>query len=248
MHDADGPYVKKSESGLQVLPFYIVCDESLSMAGSSIDAVNDGIVEIINEFNADPIVDAKVRVGIVAFADNARVIIPLTQSSDLTQIPVCLRVDAPASFGNLFRLLRFVVPRDVKALLRVHHVHTPVLFILTAGKPSDIDWVIEREKFVQSMKGWVNIVSFGVAGADKSVIAEVSHWRNRTGTKFFFMAEDAGSPGAAIKEMVKFLISTGPVGSASSDQPAFQITDGATIGGDISSDGVTTYVIDLLNP
>ena len=31
----------KPEGGLQVLPFYIVCDESSSMDGASIAAVND---------------------------------------------------------------------------------------------------------------------------------------------------------------------------------------------------------------
>jgi uncharacterized protein YegL len=59
-----------------ITPFYIVCDESSSMAGASIDAVNDGIVELFDEISADPIIDAKVRVGIIAFNDSARVLFP----------------------------------------------------------------------------------------------------------------------------------------------------------------------------
>jgi hypothetical protein len=58
------------------------------------------------------------------------------------------------------------------------------------------------------------------------VIAEVAHWGSRTGTKFFFMAENDVSPGAAIKEIIKFTVSD-MYDSGPSNQAAFQITDGA---------------------
>jgi hypothetical protein len=78
------------------------------------------------------------------------------------------------------------------------------------------------------------------------VIADVAHWGSKTGKKFFFMTQDAGSPGPAIKEIISFIVQT-IVASAKSNQAAFQITNGATIGGNGAS-GVTSFVIDALNP
>ena len=238
----------KSEGGLTVLPLYIVCDESSSMAGASIQAVNDGIVELFDEINADPIVDARVRVGIVAFNDTARVLFPLTQLSDVTQIPVCV-ASGSTSYAAAFRLLKTQLETDVSSLRQQFNVHRPCVFFMSDGAPNNENWRDELNKLVDAnFKFSPNIVSFGVAGAEKTVIAEVAHWGSKTGTKFFFMAEDAGSPGAAIKEIIKFIIQT-IVASAKSNQAAFQITDGATIGGNgPSGGGVTTFVIDPLNP
>ena len=214
----------KSEGGLQVLPFYIVCDESSSMAGASIQAVNDGIVELFDEINADPIVDAKVRVGIVAFNDTARVLFPLTQLSDVTQIPVCVARGSP-SYAAAFRLLKTQLETDVSSLRQQFNVHRPCVFFMSDGAPNNENWRDELNKLVDAnFKFSPNIVSFGVAGAEKTVIAEVAHWGSKTGTKTI-------------------------VASAKSNQAAFQITDGATIGGNgPSGGGVTTFVIDPLNP
>lgn len=52
---------------------------------------------------------------------------------------------------------------------------------------------------------------FGIVGADKSVIAELAHWGSKTSTKIYFMAEDAGSPGPAIKELIRFFNSDDPI-------------------------------------
>ena len=241
--------VGRSEGGLQVLPFYIVCDESSSMAGASIDAVNDGIVELFDEISADPIIDAKVRVGIVAFNDSARVLFPLTQLSDVTQIPVCV-ASGSTSYANVFRLLKTQLESDVASLQQQFNVHRPCVFFMSDGAPNSNDnWRDALNKLVDpSFKFSPNIVSFGVEGADKSVIADVAHWGSKTGTKFFFLQQDAGSPGAAIKEIVNFIIQT-IVASAKSNKPTFQITNGATIGGNgAGAGGVTTFVIDALNP
>ena len=239
--------VGRSEGGLQVLPFYIVCDESSSMAGASIDAVNDGIVELFDAISADPIIDAKVRVGIIAFNDSARVLFPLTQLSDVTQIPVCV-ASGSTSYANVFSLLKTQLESDVASLQQQFNVHRPCVFFMSDGAPNSNDnWRDALNKLVDpSFKFSPNIVSFGVEGADKSVIADVAHWGSKTGKKFFFMTQDAGSPGPAIKEIISFIVQT-IVASAKSNQAAFQITNGATIGGNGAS-GVTSFVIDALNP
>ena len=232
----------ESRFATYVFPVYIVCDESSSMAGASIQAVNDGIVEVFDEINADPIVDAKARVGIIAFESNARILLPLTHLSAVTQIPVCVVGPSRANYGNLFRMLRFVIARDVRMLSQRFSIESrPLVFFISDGRPSDENWREERVKLTDpSFKFSPNIVSFGVSGAEKSVIAEVAHWGSGTGTKFFFMADVAGSPGEAIKEIIKFLTSDIYVSAPRSGVPPpdFQVPDG----------DVTTFVIDPLNP
>ena len=76
--------------GVTVLPFYVVCDESSSMAGESIDAVNQGIGELFLTIHNDPIVDERIRVGIVTFNDTAQVLLPLTRLSDISSTPGCV--------------------------------------------------------------------------------------------------------------------------------------------------------------
>ena len=201
------PRMHDMNDRLEVLPFYIVCDESSSMAGAAIHAVNDGIVELFDRINEDPVIDAKVRVGIVAFNETARLLLPLTQLSNVAQIPVCVASEREANYGNLFRLLDFLLHRDVRGLMKNSNVQNPLIFFMTAGRPADIGWSTARSKFLASCARLrPNILSFGVAGAEKSVIAELAHWGSGTGQKFAFVEDGVGSPGAAIKEILKFTI------------------------------------------
>ena len=241
----------KPEGGLQVLPFYIVCDESSSMDGASIAAVNDGIVELFDEISSDPVVDAKVRVGIIAFNDMARVLVPLTQLSDVAQIPICV-ASGSTSYAAAFRLLKTQIESDVTMLRQEGvSVHRPCVFFMSDGAPNNENWRAELDALADpSFAFSPNIVSFGVAGAVQAVIGDVARWKSSGaggGKKFFFMAGDVGSPGPAIKEIIKFIIQT-IVASAKSNKAAFEIKDGATIGDSgANGGGVTTFVIDSLN-
>ena len=241
----------KPEGGFQVLPFYIVCDESSSMDGASIAAVNDGIVELFDEISSDPVVDAKVRVGIIAFNDMARVLFPLTQLSDVAQIPICV-ASGSTSYAAAFRLLKTQIESDVTMLRQEGvSVHRPCVFFMSDGAPNNENWRAELDALADpSFAFSPNIVSFGVAGAVQAVIADVARWKSSGaggGKKFFFMAGDVGSPGPAIKEIIKFIIQT-IVASAKSNKAAFEIKDGATIGDSgANGGGVTTFVIDSLN-
>jgi len=180
------------------------------MDGASIAAVNDGIVELFDEISSDPVFDAKVRIGIIAFNDTAKVLLPLTQLSDVAQIPICV-ASGSSSYTAAFRLLKTQIESDVTRLRQEGvNVERPVVFFMSGGAPNNENWLADLDALVQIFNYGENIVSFGVAGADKAVIAEVARWRSRRaggGYKFFFMADDGVSPGLVIREMLKFLIS-----------------------------------------
>ena len=67
----------------QVLPFYLVCDESASMSGPPLDAINASLPEIHSEIGANPVVADKTRFCLIGFSDTAQVLLPL---SDLSAI------------------------------------------------------------------------------------------------------------------------------------------------------------------
>ena len=240
--DSSGGTAKR-EGGLQVLPFYIVCDESSSMEGASISAVNDGIVELFDEITSDPVIDAKVRVGIIAFNDTARVLFPLTQLKDVMQVPVC-EARSTTSYSAVFRLLKTQIESDIAALkLEGSEVHRPIVFFMSDGEPDPENWRDDLDALVDpSFKYRPNIISFGVAGAEKAVIADVARWNSGGGKKFFFMADDGVSPGPAIKEIIRFIV------QMMKNESSFAIEDGKTIGTvEPGGGGVTTFVIDSLN-
>ena len=179
------------------------------MDGASIAAVNDGIVELFDEISSDPILDAKARVGIIAFNDMARVLFPLTQLSDVVQIPGCV-ASGSTSYGSAFRLLKTQIESDIAALqLEGVSVNRPWIFFMSNGEPDPENWRDDLDALVDpSFDFRPNIISFGVAGAEKAVIADVASWNSFYRTKFFFMADEGASPGLAIRKILTLTYSS----------------------------------------
>ena len=194
---------------MQVHPFYIVIDVGSSMDGTSISAVNDEIVELFDEITSDPVIDQKARVGIIAFNDMARVLFPLTQLSDVAQIPICV-ASGSSSYSAVFRLLKTRIESDITALqLEGFSVNRPWVFFMSDGAPNNENWRAELDALVDpSFKFRPNIIGFGVAGAEKAVIADVASWNSFYRTKFFFMADEGANPGLAIREILTLTASS----------------------------------------
>jgi uncharacterized protein YegL len=207
--------------GVQVLPFYIVCDESGSMAGDSINAVNGGIAELFKALSADPIVDAKARVSIIAFSDSADVILPLSQISSVnTGVPGC-SVRGSTSYSAAFRKTKEQIDIDVAGLKAQNlRVLRPVVFFISDGEPNNEPWQTDHASLTDpTYKYRPHIISFGVAGAQADVIREVATPVDRAGRKkFAWKADDGTNPGPALTEIFKFITGT-VVTSAGANEP-----------------------------
>ena len=219
-----------------VYPIYFVCDESASMAGASIEAVNDGIVELYKQIVCDPVFDERIRVGIFAFNDSARVLLPLTQLSNVIAMPVCV-ASGSTSYANVFKLLRNELEKDLDVLKQQFDVSRPLIFFFSYGTPNSNDnWRDELNKLIDpTFKFSPNIMSFGVQGADKSVIAEVAHWGSDAEAKFYLISENCANPAPALLEILKWACNM-----VARVEPALRITDGETIG----NDSVRAYVVE----
>jgi uncharacterized protein YegL len=192
---------------MNIIPLYFVIDVGSSMDGASIAAVNDGIAELFDEISFDPFIDVRLRVGIIAFNDMARVLFPLTQLSDVAQIPISV-ASGSSSYSAAFRILKTQIESDIAAL-RLEGIknYRPVVFFISAGAPNNENWRGELDALADpSFAFRPNIVSFGVAGADKAAIADIARWNSSGaggGKKFFFMADGDGDLSPAIIELVR---------------------------------------------
>ena len=200
------------DSGPSVVPFYIVCDEGISMEGVGIVSVNQGITDIFRVIASDPIVDEKARVGIVAFSDSAKVVLPLTKLTDVSQVPGCV-AGGTSSYASVFQLLKTEITRDVDRLREEGFgVRRPYVFFLSAGVPNAEVWRRSLRELVDPSFKWrPNIVSFGVAGANPAVIKEVATPFPVGGSKkqsFAFLADHGVSPREVMKELMKFQVNS----------------------------------------
>jgi len=183
--------------GEQILPFYIVCDESASMEyNGGIDAINEGIPELHFVICSDPLVDDKARICMITFSDDAEVLAPLSHASDIEEMPGVAAAGA-TSYGSAFRLLKSQIATDI-ALYRAdgYKVHRPAVFFITDGQPTDEweqDWQALTDKSTNPQAP--NIIAFGVDQANEAIIKQV-------GTFAAFAMEQGTNAGTALKEVI----------------------------------------------
>lgn len=188
-----------TEAGQQVLPFYLVCDESGSMSGSPIDAINAALPELHQEIGANPVVADKTQFCIIGFSDDAEVLLPLSDLSQVTELPI-LETRGGTSFASAFQLLKAQIDSDVAALKQGgNRVYRPVVFFLTDGYPTDSSWSQEYATLTDKANPLrPNIVAFGIGEADGAVISAVANFKA-------FLSDNSMSPASALKEFASAL-------------------------------------------
>lgn len=199
----------------QLLPFYVVCDESASMQGEPVEAINQAIPELHRAIAVDPIVTDKTRFCLIGFSDTAKVLLPLSDLSEVSQMPA-LSADGSTNFGAAFTLLKRQIEQDVARLKADNaKVFRPAVFFMSDGQPTDSGWESAYQSLVDaSFPQHPNVIAFGFGDADEAVIRKIA-------TKAGYMADDGVSPGGALREWARQLTAS-IVGSASfseSEQP-----------------------------
>ncbi|MER6432630.1 VWA domain-containing protein [Streptomyces sp900105245] len=183
---------------MQILPFYMVCDESGSMAGGGVDAINKALPELHQEISTNPSVADKTRFALIGFSTQASVLQPLADLSELTQLP-SLTAGGVTSFGSAFRLLKNTIERDVADLKADgHDVYRPVVFFLSDGIPTDEGWRADLKE-LNSFRYAPKIIAFGIDDAERATITEVANF------KAFIQQDDSISPAMAIREFASSL-------------------------------------------
>lgn len=166
-----------AEDQLQLLPFYLVADQSGSME-SDIEFLTGGLQNLVDEARSNSLAYSKVRLSVVGFGSSVHSHLDLADLRQVERMPVLEATDEYTRFDLVFQDLRVRIERDVDAIKAAGNASLrPAVFILTDGRPNPPDqpWqeavaTLSDEQFRRRP----NIVAFGIRDADPDVIREMA--------------------------------------------------------------------------
>ncbi len=207
-----------SEDKAKLLPFYLVIDMSYSMEGENLAAANDIMPELVDALAQNPIISDKVRFGLVDFADDAQVQVPLCDLLDPDLVLPGLMTRGGTSFAAAFRMMRKQIEHDVIQLKGDNYsVHRPAMFLLSDGAPTDDEgeWRAAFQELTQFDKQsgtgfpmYPNVIPFGVANADPRTMQTLIHPSSGNKQMRMYLMDEGNKPADAIRAMAEILISS----------------------------------------
>ena len=205
---ATAPTVAPSRAVIgQVLPMYFVGDESHSMAGDPIAAVNQGLLDLRDEVAKHPLIGKKVRFGIITVADTAETRLELSELSEDVVLPTLAPRGRGTSYAAALEALRQTIPADVALVKsRGYQVHRPSVFFLSDGQPTDKaeKWRARLEELKDpGFRERPNVLAFGVGDAEPGVIRELA-----TAPSYGFMMTSGASTAGAIAEFAASMLNS----------------------------------------
>ena len=121
------------------LPVYILIDTSGSMKGEPIESVKVGLVDMIATLRQDPYALETVSVSIITFDRVVNQVLPLTELENLQMPSITIPDSGPTLMGAALKMLCEKIDTEVKkGSPEQKGDWRPLLFLLTDGKPSDI--------------------------------------------------------------------------------------------------------------
>lgn len=192
---------------LMILTFYIVVDVSYSMGESGgIDKANELVKSVRDAVAVNPVLGDLVRIGVIAFSDDAEVIIPLGDLRNVDHVQD-LVVKGGTSYAAAFRRLRQDIAADVRQLKDDgYRVYRPAVFFITDGAPTDEKSELEAafaELTGPDFKARPNVIPFGVAAATKEGLEP---WIFPPGKMRSYVSRDGVDPKDAIDSISEILV------------------------------------------
>ena len=205
---------------LKLLPFYLVCDVSVSMGQNNwIQQCNDILPSLVEALEKDPIICDKVRFSVVDFSDDARLVLPLCDLLSLDHLPA-LELRGGTSYLAAFNLLRHQIEQDVNQLKADgYQVHRPAVFFMSDGAPTDNlnDWknafaglTYYDKASSQGFRMYPNVIPFALHGSDPQILQQLIHPTNPPERAMkMFMCEPTAAPQTAanaVTQMAKLMV------------------------------------------
>ena len=141
------------------LPVYILIDTSGSMAGEPIESVKVGLSDMIASLRLDPYALETACISIITYDREVKQLLPLTELENLQLPEITVPESGPTFMGAALNLLCECYDKEVNmGSYEQKGDWMPLLFVLTDGKPSDIqDYNLAIQKVKQHQ--FTNIVA-----------------------------------------------------------------------------------------
>ena len=210
---------ERATEGQVVMPFYIVCDVSGSMAGD-IGELNAGVTGLCQEIMKDPVADDLAMLSIIAFDDTARTVVPLNFPSAMEMRPLTCSggltnyTAAFQEFHRAFEADRVRLKNEGKRIFR------PCIYFLTDGVPTSTD----HKQVFQQLLGYdpatkqgnpryPYVTPFGFRGATEDAVKAIAYpdFGDKKG-RYFLARENVAIP-SLLKAMTG-MIATSVLGSS----------------------------------
>lgn len=181
-----------------IFPVFIVVDVSASMAGGSIEALNEALPNLQKEMVSNPTVGEIARIALVTFSDTATTVVPLCDLAEV-QLPD-IRVEGGTNFAAGFREARRAITTGLGSLPKGTPIYRPVVFFMSDGEhQAREDWGPALDELRdRSWKFAPEIVAFGFGDANTDALRRIA-------TRFSFLAKDA-DPALQVREIINALI------------------------------------------
>jgi uncharacterized protein YegL len=178
----------------QLLPIYVVCDESLSMSGH-LDALNANLCAVHREVHADPRLAERTLLCLIGFSQSPTVLRPLGRPTLSGEQFRCGRSET--NFGATFRFLREVITRDLASWRTAgRRIRRPAVLFISDGQPTDpATWPADFAALTDpAWLGRPNVIALGIGDADPVTIGRIGTFRS-------FICRDGESQVAALREL-----------------------------------------------
>ena len=121
------------------LPVYLLIDTSGSMKGEAIASVNVGLNTLISFLRRDPQATDTAYISIITFDKEVKNVVPLTEIADIQLPEIFTPESGPTHLGKALELLCQKIDEEVIMTTPERKGDwMPILFVMTDGKPSDI--------------------------------------------------------------------------------------------------------------
>ena len=138
------------------LPVYILIDTSGSMRGEPIEAVKVGLSDMIASLRVDPFALETVCISIITFDRSVQQVLPLTELARLQVPDIQCPESGPTFLGGALQLLCERYDKELRPGSPERKGDwMPLLFVLTDGKPSDVQ---DYARGVEAVKNGVDML------------------------------------------------------------------------------------------
>ncbi|NII29661.1 VWA domain-containing protein [Pseudoflavitalea sp. X16] len=158
------------------LPVYLLLDTSGSMKGEPIEAVKNGLESLIGFLRQDPFALESVHLSIITFDREVNNILPLKDLESLILPEITTPDSGPTHLGQALELLCELVDKEVlKSTSDQKGDWMPLLFIMTDGKPSDLQKYREMIPEVKSRHFGEIVACAAGSKTDDQLLKELTH-------------------------------------------------------------------------